>query len=132
MNVEGKCPVNQLLAVACGGALGALLRYLLQTSLVYQGKFPMAIFIANVVGSFAMGVMFVMLQDKSLVAEWLRPFLMVGLLGAFTTFSTFSLDTIRLLEAGQVITALSNVLLSVIVAIGAAYAGVMLARMLSQ
>jgi CrcB protein len=57
---------------------------------------------------------------------------MVGLLGAFTTFSTFSLDTIRLLETGQVMTALSNVILSVVVAIGAAYVGVMLARMLSQ
>jgi CrcB protein len=124
--------VNQLIAVACGGALGALLRYLLQTSLVYSGKFPMAIFIANVIGSLMMGVLFVLLQEKSLFAEWLRPFLMVGLLGAFTTFSTFSLDTIRLLETGQVMTALSNVILSVVVAIGAAYVGVMLARMLSQ
>lgn len=124
--------MNQLIAVACGGALGALLRYFLQTSLVYSGKFPMAIFIANVIGSLLMGVLFVLLQEKSLFAEWLRPFLMVGLLGAFTTFSTFSLDTIRLLEAGQVMTALSNVILSVVVAIGAAYVGVMLARMLSQ
>jgi len=124
--------VNQLIAVACGGALGALLRYFLQTFLVYSGKFPMAIFIANVVGSLAMGALFVILQEKSLFAEWLRAFLMVGLLGAFTTFSTFSLDTIRLLEAGQVMTALSNVLLSVVVAVGAAYVGVTLARMLSQ
>jgi len=124
--------VNQLIAVACGGALGALLRYLIQMTLVYSGKFPMAIFIANVLGSLLMGVLFVLLQEKSLFAEWLRPFLMVGLLGAFTTFSTFSLDTIRLLEAGQVMTALSNVILSVVVAIGAAYIGVMLARMLSQ
>ena len=92
----------------------------------------MAIFIANVRGSLMMGVLFVLLQEKSLFAEWLRPFLMVGLLGAFTTFSTFSLDTIRLLETGQVMTALSNVILSVVVAIGAAYVGVMLARMLSQ
>lgn len=124
--------MNQLIAVACGGALGALLRYLLQTSLVYSGKFPMAIFIANVIGSLLMGVLFVLLQEKSLFAQWLRPFLMVGLLGAFTTFSTFSLDTIRLLETGQVMTALSNVILSVVVAIGAAYVGVTLARMLSQ
>lgn len=124
--------MNQLIAVACGGALGALLRYLIQMTLVYSGKFPMAIFIANVLGSLLMGVLFVLLQEKSLFAEWLRPFLMVGLLGAFTTFSTFSLDTIRLLEAGQVMTALSNVILSVVVAIGAAYIGVMLARMLSQ
>ncbi len=124
--------MNQLIAVACGGALGALLRYLLQTSFVYSGKFPMAIFIANVIGSLLMGVLFVLLQEKSLFAQWLRPFLMVGLLGAFTTFSTFSLDTIRLLETGQVMTALSNVILSVVVAIGAAYVGVTLARMLSQ
>jgi CrcB protein len=124
--------VNHLIAVAFGGALGALLRYLLQTALPSSGKFPLAILIANVLGSFAMGVLFVLLQEKSLFADWLRPLLMVGLLGAFTTYSTFSLDTIRLLEAGQLTNALSNIVLSVVLAIGAAYAGMTLARMISQ
>ena len=124
--------MSQLLAVALGGALGALLRHSLQLSLPTLGKFPLAIFVANVVGSLLMGILFVLIQEKQLLAEWLRPLLMVGLLGAFTTFSTFSMDTIRLLETGQVGTALSNVLLSVSLALGAAYVGVSLARSFSQ
>lgn len=124
--------MSQLLAVALGGALGALLRHSLQVSLPTIGKFPLAILVANVVGSLLMGILFVLIQEKQLLAEWLRPLLMVGLLGAFTTFSTFSMDTIRLLESGQVGTALANVLLSVSLALGAAYVGVSLARSFGQ
>ena len=125
--------MNSLIFIACGGAAGALLRYFLQTAMpAATGKFPLAILLANVIGSLAMGVLFVLLQEKSLLADWLRPLLMVGLLGAFTTFSTFSLDTIRLLEAGQPVAALSNILLSVVLSVGAAYMGITLARLLSQ
>ena len=109
------------------------MRYFLQTAIpATTGKFPLAILLANVIGSLAMGVLFVLLQEKSLLADWLRPLLMVGLLGAFTTFSSFSLDTIRLLEAGQPVAALSNILLSVILSVGAAYMGITMARLLSQ
>ena len=125
--------MNALIFIACGGAVGALLRYFLQVAIpASTGKLPVAILLANVIGSLAMGVLFVLLQEKFLLADWLRPLLMVGLLGAFTTFSTFSLDTIRLLEAGQPLSALTNILLSVILSVGAAYLGITITRLLSQ
>ena len=120
--------MSQLIAVACGGALGAVLRYALQTALVGQGKFPIAILLANVLGSFLMGLLFVLIQEKQLLLPWLRPFLMVGLLGAFTTFSTFSLDTLRLLQSGDFTAAMSNIVLSVSLALLAAAAGLWLGR----
>jgi CrcB protein len=88
--------------------------------------------LANVLGSLAMGILFVLIQEKTLLEEWLRPLLMVGLLGAFTTFSTFSLDTIRLLEAGHFTVAVTNILLSVVLSVGAAYIGITITRLLSQ
>jgi|TARA_B100000035_G_scaffold309878_1_gene316747 CrcB protein len=125
--------VNTLIFIACGGAVGALLRYSLQVAIpAATGKLPVAMLLANVLGSLAMGILFVLIQEKTLLAEWLRPLLMVGLLGAFTTFSTFSLDTIRLLEAGQFTVAVTNILLSVVLSVGAAYIGITITRLLSQ
>ena len=125
--------MNTLLFIACGGAVGALLRYSLQVAIpAATGKLPVAMLLANVLGSLAMGILFVLIQEKTLLAEWLRPLLMVGLLGAFTTFSTFSLDTIRLLEAGQFAVAVTNILLSVVLSVGAAYIGITITRLLSQ
>lgn len=125
--------MNTLIFIACGGAVGALLRYSLQVAIpATTGKLPVAMLLANVLGSLAMGILFVLIQEKTLLAEWLRPLLMVGLLGAFTTFSTFSLDTIRLLEAGQFAVAITNILLSVVLSVGAAYMGITITRLLSQ
>lgn len=125
--------MNTLIFIACGGAVGALLRYSLQVAIpATTDKLPVAILLANVLGSLAMGILFVLIQEKTLLAEWLRPLLMVGLLGAFTTFSTFSLDTIRLLEAGQFAVAVTNILLSVVLSVGAAYIGITITRLLSQ
>jgi CrcB protein len=125
--------VNTLIFIACGGAVGALLRYSLQVAIpAATGKLPVAMLLANVLGSLAMGILFVLIQEKTLLEEWLRPLLMVGLLGAFTTFSTFSLDTIRLLEAGQFTVAVTNILLSVVLSVGAAYIGITITRLLSQ
>lgn len=125
--------MNTLIFIACGGAVGALLRYSLQVAIpAAAGKLPVAMLLANVLGSLAMGILFVLIQEKTLLAEWLRPLLMVGLLGAFTTFSTFSLDTIRLLEAGHFTVAVTNILLSVVLSVGAAYIGITITRLLSQ
>ncbi|MGB2181982.1 MAG: fluoride efflux transporter FluC, partial [Pseudomonadales bacterium] len=77
--------MNTLIFIACGGAVGALLRYSLQVAIpATTGKLPVAMLLANVLGSLAMGILFVLIQEKTLLAEWLRPLLMVGLLGAFT------------------------------------------------
>ncbi len=118
-----------LTAVACGGALGALARYWL-SGVLYKHLgtgFPWGTLGVNVLGSLAMGVVFVLAQDRGLPDAW-RMALAVGLLGAFTTFSTFSIDTLVLLEQGAVARAVMNVLASVALCLAAAVAGVALAR----
>jgi len=124
--------VNQLVAIAAGGALGALLRFWIATGIaVWLGKdFPYGTLIINTTGSLAVGVLYVVLLDRFDGELAWRAFLIVGLLGAFTTFSTFSLETVNLLQAGEGVKALANILLSVVLCIGAAAAGVLIGRQL--
>ena len=95
--------MGQLVAIACGGAIGALSRFGLQQwiATIYNGRFPLAIFVANSIGSFCLGLLYVLIVEKGIVPEVWRAFLIIGLIGAFTTFSTFSLDSIRLIEEGE-------------------------------
>lgn len=108
--------------VALGGAIGAALRY--QFSLLVA--FPVGTLLVNVIGSFAIGISWHLLMSKG-AAAW-GPFVMTGVLGGFTTFSTFSLDTLRLVEAGRVFQASGYVLATVVLAIVGCYAGILLAR----
>lgn len=111
-----------LLHVALGGAIGASLRYLVVTSVA----FPFGTMVVNVVGSFIMGVALVMMVEKGL-DRWV-PFVMVGVLGGFTTFSAFSLDALRLFEAGRGVAALGYVAASVSLSILAVVAAVVVMR----
>ena len=110
--------MKTLIMVALGGALGACLRYLVGLTV----GFPLGTLAVNVAGSLAIGVVWVALADKAL----LLPFLMTGLLGGFTTFSAFSLETVQLLRE-QPLLALLNVLLNVGAAVIACAAGLWLA-----
>jgi len=90
------------LMVALGGALGAIGRYGLSVWLAPQpGKFPFATFCANVLGCFVMGVFYMLIVNRAMIPVTWRPFLTVGLLGAFTTFSTFSLEAFWLWQHQQ-------------------------------
>ena len=124
--------MNQVLAIATGGAIGALLRY--WTSVAVYGRlgaaFPYGTLTVNVLGSLLMGFLYIWLIDRMAAGPALRAFLMIGVLGAFTTFSTFSIETLNLLESGQAGKALANVLVSVVVCISAAGLGVFAARQL--
>lgn len=92
--------INAILAVASGGALGAVMRYGVNVGAVkvLGHGFPYATLIVNITGSFAMGILIALFAKYGHANEAVRLFLVTGFLGAFTTFSTFSLDFVSLLE----------------------------------
>ncbi|MDP4893746.1 fluoride efflux transporter CrcB [Cypionkella sp.] len=114
--------------VALGGAIGASLRYLSNISAmrIFGPGFPYSTLFVNILGSFAMGVLIVALAKKG--GTHLAPFLMTGILGGFTTFSAFSLDSFTLWERGDITTALAYVAGTVILSLGALAAGIYLSR----
>jgi CrcB protein len=122
---------QNLLQVAAGGAMGASLRYLTNVGVMrWIGPgFPYATVIVNVVGSFLMGVLVVVLARKG--GTQYAPLLMTGVLGGFTTFSAFSLDTLTLWERGQHGLAAVYVGMSVILSLAAIVAGLAVARALA-
>jgi CrcB protein len=124
--------MRQLLAIAAGGAIGASLRWLLAGSIqrMAGGPFPWGTFVVNVLGSFLLGFLFVYLIERSSVGELMRLALTIGLLGAFTTFSTFSFESLRLIQSGALLLAVSNVLGQVIVCLMMTWLGVQLARLI--
>lgn len=120
--------ISTLLQVALGGAIGASGRYLTTvavTRAVGHG-FPLGTLVVNVIGSFAMGILVVVLAQIS--GTRFAPFLMTGILGGFTTFSAFSLDAVALYERGQAGLAAGYVLASVILSLAALGLGLLWAR----
>jgi len=121
---------RQLLAVAAGGAAGAVLRWLMAGAVqrFSGGAFPWGTFAVNALGSFLLGFLFVWLIERSTASELVRLALTVGLLGAFTTFSTYSLESIRLLQEGALGMAAANVMGQVVVCLVLTWLGIQLAR----
>lgn len=123
--------MKHLVLIAIGGASGALCRHwmVLLVNGFANSRFPFGTLAVNLIGSFLIGVMYVLITERlALHPDW-RSVLMVGFLGAFTTFSTFSLETIALLENGQLLYAGLYVLFSLLLCIVAAGAAVALTRM---
>lgn len=124
--------MGQTLAIAAGGALGALLRFW-SSNWVYGllgRSFPYGTLAVNIAGSLAIGFCYVWLVERSILGPEWRALVMVGFLGAFTTFSTFSVETLNLLEGGAVLKALLNMLLSVVLCVVAAWLGMAAGRQL--
>ena len=122
--------MKQLLWIAMGGAAGAMARYGV-SGWVYNvmGRhFPWGTLTVNVLGSFLMGFLFDLLTERWMVPPHIRSALLVGGLGAFTTFSTFSLETLNLVDRGEPLLALGNAMLSVVACVAAVWLGVWLAR----
>ena len=119
-----------LLAVAVGGAIGAIARFQLSQSFIksFSGDFIYNIMVANIVGCFLMGVCYEFMNLKMNVgAEW-RAFFMVGVLGAFTTFSSFALDVFILVERGSYLNASMYILSSVVFSIVGLFVGIYIMR----
>ena len=122
--------MTQLAFIAAGGATGALMRYWLSNgvyALLGRG-FPYGTLTVNVTGSLLMGFIYVfMIERMDISVEW-RAGLMIGLLGAFTTFSTFSIETLNLIESGEQLKAAMNILLSVTLCILGCWLGMVVGR----
>ena len=124
--------IKSLVAVALGGAAGAVLRWLMASGVqkMAGGAFPWGTFAVNAVGSLLLGFLFVWLIERSTVSELMRLAITVGFLGAFTTFSTYSMESIRLLQEGALALALGNIVGQVVVCLLLTWLGIQLARTL--
>lgn len=121
-----------VLAVAIGGATGATLRYLAGELIGARGRggFPLATLTVNVLGAFLLGILMALLAGRGESAEWWRLLLGVGVLGGFTTFSTFAFETVELMHEGALALALANAAGSVVAGLLATVAGIYVGRML--
>lgn len=121
-----------LLAIAAGGALGSAARYLVVAQMTrwFGFNFPWGTLAVNVAGGLAIGILAELMALKWSVSPELRAFLIVGILGGFTTFSAFSLETVSLAQTGAVISALVYVAASVVLSVGAVVVGLLLIRAL--
>jgi CrcB protein len=118
------------IGVACLGGCGALARFLLDGAIGSRlgGEFPWGTFAINVSGSFVLGIVFVVMTERFRPEPWVRSAITIGLLGAYTTFSTLSLETYRLAEDGAYGLAVANALGSLAAGFAAVYAGVVIGR----
>ena len=124
--------MHTYIAIAIGGAVGAMSRYWLSTLIenYNSSHSPYGPFLVNVAGSFLIGVCFIVFAEKlHLVDQW-RPLIVIGFLGALTTFSTYSLDALLLFQQGHYNTALLYVLSSLLVCLFAAFCGMQLTRVM--
>jgi CrcB protein len=119
-----------LLLVAIGGAVGSVCRYLtgLWMTRLFGPAFPWGTLTVNVVGSFAIGFLTELVARKLNASMEMRLLIVVGFLGGFTTFSSFSLDTMALIERGATVAAFSYVLVSVVISLLAAFGGLSVGR----
>lgn len=124
--------MKQILGIALGGAIGTLFRYWVSTAVhsVVSRDFPYGTLLINVSGSLFMGFLYVLLVERLAVGvEW-RSAILIGVLGGYTTFSSFSIETFLLFEDGGQMKALMNILLSITLCLVAVWLGIMAGRRL--
>lgn len=120
----------QTISIAAGGAIGALMRFWVSNgvyALLGRG-FPYGTLSVNVIGSLAMGFLYVLFLERMAVGPEVRAVLLIGFLGAFTTFSTFSIETLNLLEQAEYTKAVLNMVISVVGCVAAAWIGLKIGR----
>ena len=125
--------VRPYVVVAVGGALGALARYGVQLGLPHSpGAWPWATVAVNLTGCLLIGLLLAVLLARAPDHPWLRPFLATGVLGGYTTFSTFSVDAVQLVEAGRWPLAVAYVLVSVLGGLAAVVLGLGVGRRMAR
>jgi CrcB protein len=121
--------MRTVLAIAIAGAVGALARW--GVGSWFGQRFPSfawGTLVVNVSGSFVLGLLFALLIEKAAGSPTMRIALTTGLMGAYTTFSTFSLETIRMFEDGATGSAVANISLSLVLGLGAVWLGITIGR----
>ena len=120
-----------IVAVACGGALGAVARFVsvVISQYMFGERFPMGTLFVNCVGSFLIGLFMSLCMDRLADVEYWRLFVVVGFLGAYTTFSSFAWDTLVLYTNGQWLAASMNILLNNVITIAVLLMGMHLGRL---
>jgi fluoride exporter len=119
-----------LVAIALGGMLGTPARYAVGRVVhVAPDSFPWSTFIVNISGSLVLGVLLTLIIERWPPSRYLRPFVAIGFLGAYTTFSTYMVETDVLLKDGQAGVALAYVLGSLVVGLAAVYVGIVIGRL---
>ncbi|MFT4083897.1 MAG: fluoride efflux transporter CrcB [Nocardioides sp.] len=126
----GRAHADLLPVIAVGGALGSLARWGLAEAWPHRSGFPFATFVTNLSGALLLGMLMALMLGPLSHTRYLRPFLGVGVLGGYTTFSTYQLETRGLLAAGEVGTAALYLFGSVALGLVAVFAGLSLGRLL--
>jgi len=122
--------LSKIIAVGLGGFLGAVGRYWISgLAQKLSDRFPLGTLSVNLLGSFVLGLFATLFLEKMIVNQEMRLFLLIGVLGAFTTYSTFSLETLNLMRNGEWIFAVLNIFANVVGTLIAVWAGVSIAKL---
>jgi CrcB protein len=119
--------LNNILLIFFGAGLGGVLRYWVSSGVyaLLGRQFPYGTLIVNISGCFVMGVLFILTLERfDGIGSQLRALLLIGLLGGYTTFSSFSIETVSLIESGSWMSAMLNIFLSTVLCVAAAWLGV--------
>tara|TARA_B100000524_G_scaffold347212_1_gene248734 strand:+ start:443 stop:814 length:372 start_codon:yes stop_codon:yes gene_type:complete len=123
--------MTNILVIALGGAIGSVIRYLVANSVdLAPGKFPFLTLSINAIGSFLMGIAFVLLVEKNLFSSEIRDFVIIGFLSAFTTFSTFAFEVYFLFQNQNIMHALLYIMLSVVLCCLLLFLGIYFVRLI--
>ena len=125
--------MSTLFTIGCGGFLGAISRYLVSGWIytLFGTDMPYGTLTVNIVGSFLLGIVAQLIIAGNFLSASASSFIGIGFLGAFTTFSTFSVQTLELLESGNPTKALLNILLNLILCLIGAWGGLIIGRFFS-